>query len=80
MKIRSEMKKEKEQYINKMCEMLRIDPRSEVKDVKYEVYEQWDYYEEYVIILFNSGFSKKINVTGNSDYGILDTVARAVYA
>jgi hypothetical protein len=80
MKIRSEMKREKEQYINKMCEMLRIDPRSEVKDVKYEVYEQWDYYEEYVIILFNSGFSKKINVTGNSDYGILDTVARAVYA
>lgn len=80
MKIRSEMKREKEQYINKMCEMLRIDPRSEVKDVKYEVYEQWDYYEEYVIILFNSGFSKKINVTGNSDYGILDTVVRAVYA
>ena len=80
MKIRSEMKRAKEQYINKMCEMLRIDPRSEVKDVKYEVYEQWDYYEEYVIILFNSGFSKKINVTGNSDYGILDTVARAVYA
>ncbi len=80
MKIRSEMKREKEQYINKMCEMLRIDPRSEVKDVKYEVYEQWDYYEEYVIILFNNGFSNKINVTGNSDYGILDTVARAVYA
>lgn len=80
MKIRSEMKREKEQYINKMCEMLRIDPRSEVKDVKYEVYEQWDYYEEYDHILFNSGFSKKINVTGNSDYGILDTVARAVYA
>lgn len=80
MKIKPAIKKEKDQYVRKMAEMLKLDPRSEVKDVTYEVYEQWDYYEEFVNILFTSGFTRKINVTGNSDYGILDTVARAVYA
>ena len=79
MKIKPSMKKEKDLYIRKMAEMLKIDPRSELKDLRYEVVESWDWYEEYITILFTSGASRKLCVTGNSDYGILDAVSRAVY-
>lgn len=79
MRIRESMRKEKEQYVRKMAEMLKIDPRSELKELTYEVEEQWDWYEEYIRILFTSGVVIKKQVTGDSDFAILETVTKAVY-
>lgn len=79
MKIKPSIRKEKDLYIKKMAEMLKVDPRSELKELKYDVVESWDWYEEYITILFTSGSSRKLCVTGNSDYGILMDVTRAVY-
>ncbi len=79
MKIKESMRKEKTEFVKKMGEMLKIDPRSELKLIVYKVEEQWDWYEEYVEMMFTSGVVKKIKVTGNSDYAILNDVMKAVY-
>ena len=79
MKIKESMRKEKTEFVKKMGEMLRVDPRSELKQITYKVNEQWDWYEEYIEILFTSGVIKNIRVTGDSCYAILEEVAKAVY-
>lgn len=63
-----------------MAEAIKGDSRSEVKEIKYEVEEQWDWYEEYVKILFKSGITVKKRVTGDSCYGLLTDISKAVYA
>ena len=79
MRMRSSERKEKEEFVSKLGQLLKTDPRSDVDRMWYDVFEQWNYYEEYLYIRFNTGVVKKINVTSDSLYAILDEASKAVY-
>ena len=72
-------KEKKRQFVDGLRELLRTDERSELSELKYEVTETDDSYEEEVKIYFAGGGFKRINVTGDSLYAILLDVAKAVY-
>ena len=79
MRISPKLKTEKTGFVKKLSELLKLDPRSEVDCMWYDTYEQWDTFEEYVCIRFTSGVVKKINVSADSCYGIIEDVTEAVY-
>lgn len=75
-----EMFEEKRIWVDHIENLLVSDESSGVEYLKYEVEErgQGDY-EEYVTIVYVTGFAAKINVTADSLAAILMEVTREVY-
>ena len=73
-------KTKKETFVTLLEKLLKFDDRSGLIKLRYSV-ETDDYgYLEKVIVFFEGGGAKHVNVTGDSCYAILLDVARAVYA
>ena len=73
-------KAKKETFVTLLEKLPKFDDRSELIKLRYSL-EADDYgYLEKVIVFFEGGGVKHVNVTGDSCYSILLDVARAVYA
>lgn len=56
-----------------------FDDRSEVLDMRYEVVDMPDRFEETVKVFFKGGGLRKVNVTGDSCAGMYKDIGKAVY-
>ena len=69
----------KNEFVEKLGDLLRVDDRSEVEDLYYGTgYTDGDF-NEIVVIVFKGGFRKAVNVTGDSCKAIAEEVIREAY-
>ena len=79
MRINREELKKKGEFIKRYSEAIRADDRSGVDWLRYEIYEQWDYIRETLLIRFKTGEMKKVDITGNSNLAIMEDAIREIY-
>lgn len=72
-------KEKKKEYVEILCSAFVFDERSGVLDMRYEVIDMPDVYEENVKIFFEGGGLRRVNVTGDSCQGMYIDIGRAVY-
>ena len=72
-------KEKKKKYVEILRDAFTFDERSGVLDMRYEVIDMPDVYEENVKIFFEGGGLRRVNVTGNSCQGMYIDIGRAVY-
>lgn len=71
---------EKAIFVKAAERLLKSDPRSEVKELRYKAIKfPESEYEEMITITFNSGFKKRIVTTCNSNQANLEAIVREVY-
>lgn len=72
-------KEKKKEYVEILRRAFVFDERSGVLDMRYEVIDMPDVYEENVKIFFEGGGLRRVNVTGDSCQGMYIDIGRAVY-
>jgi len=73
-------KEEKRTYVEEfLLPAFIFDERSEVLDMRYEVIDLPDKFEETVKVFFKGGGLRKVNVTRDSCAGMYKDIGRAVY-
>lgn len=72
-------KEKKKEYVEILRSAFVFDERSGVLDMRYEVIDMPDVYEENVKIFFEGGGLRRGNVTGDSCQGMYIDIGRAVY-
>lgn len=72
-------KEKKKEYVEILRSAFVFDERSGVLDMRYEVIDMPDVYEENVKIFFEGGGLRRVNVTGDSCQGMYIDIGRAVY-
>lgn len=72
-------KEKKKEYVEILRSAFVFDERSGVLDMRYEVIDMPDVYEENVKIFFEGGGLRRVNVTGDSYQGMYIDIGRAVY-
>lgn len=72
-------KEKKKKYVEILRDAFTFDERSGVLDMRYEVIDMPDVYEENVKIFFEGGGLRRVNVTGDSCQGMYIDIGRAVY-
>ena len=75
--MKSELFKEKNEFIATLELALLRDERSGVKDIAY-IYEP-EYADEYITVFFRGGATKRILATGNSNGANAKAIIKAVY-
>ena len=71
------MYRRKEEFLSRLQLTFTFDPRSGVKRLKY--HRDFNGYPEVVEIKFDSGYSRYINVTGNSDGANYRQIGNVIY-
>lgn len=77
--ITPKQKEKKKEYVEILRRAFVFDERSGVLDMRYEVIDMPDVYEENVKIFFEGGGLRRVNVTGDSCQGMYIDIGRAVY-
>ncbi|MBE6016695.1 MAG: hypothetical protein E7233_03660 [Lachnospiraceae bacterium] len=72
-------KEKKKKYVEILRDAFTFDERSGVVDMRYEVIDMPDVYEENVKVFFEGGGLRRVNVTGDSCQGMYIDIGRAVY-
>jgi len=72
-------KEKKKKYVEILRDAFTFDERSGVVDMRYEVIDMSDVYEENVKVFFEGGGLRRVNVTGDSCQGMYIDIGRAVY-
>ena len=74
-----EVLKKKAEFVIRLCDLLRTDPRSSIDLLHYEVVTFDGYTSEYVHVCYTGGHHVPLLVTGNSIGAIAKAVINEVY-
>ena len=75
----SKLIKEKSEYVAEMARLFKMDKRSEVESMHYEISVDGFSCDERLKIRFKNGLIRTVNISCNSCYAILKAAMDAVY-